>query len=284
MENNNFKWFKHSISAQFNPPVRRVFKEFGVYGVGAFWLLTEILCDKGEITFQYAKTNYASRHFPADKLRSLIEDFGFFSMDDEEIVRLTDAAMAWLTNPEEGWKVEPVKQVTADNAQSVAGECQQMASECQQMAGECQQMAGECQVAAGDGQIAASECQQSTSNACVRKEREKDKDKEKEKKKSKSKREKEIARSPYNDHPEDSQEVLDFKRMMRDYYPRVCKLETPLTFEQMEQVKKEFPHDLIKTKLMNMENHKQLHKQYSSAYITLLNWCRMEIKNPKGAL
>lgn len=63
---------------------------------------------------------------------------------------------------------------------------------------------------------------------------------------------------------------------MRKRFPRIMKMEQPLTLEQAKKVKERFGIDLV-TKIMNeMENWKPLIKKNVSAYKTIIKWCEME--------
>lgn len=67
-----------------------------------------------------------------------------------------------------------------------------------------------------------------------------------------------------------------YMEKMRKRFPRIMKMEQPLTLEQAKKVKERFGIDLV-TKIMNeMENWKPLIKKNVSAYKTIIKWCEME--------
>lgn len=65
---------------------------------------------------------------------------------------------------------------------------------------------------------------------------------------------------------------------MKKRYPRVMKMEQPLTLEQAKKLKDRFDSDLIAKVLDDMENWKPLLKTKVSAYKTLSTWCQKELE------
>lgn len=63
-----------------------------------------------------------------------------------------------------------------------------------------------------------------------------------------------------------------FERLEK--YPRIAKMESPLTGQQYYNAVKEYGLELVIKKLDSMENKKTLLKDYVSANKTLLNWCK----------
>lgn len=64
--------------------------------------------------------------------------------------------------------------------------------------------------------------------------------------------------------------------------PNIQKIEKQLTFKEAQKLKKKFPSRLIQKKIEALENRKGSHKDYTRVYLTLKNWCEMEIeRNPK---
>lgn len=55
----------------------------------------------------------------------------------------------------------------------------------------------------------------------------------------------------------------------------VSGLKSQLTQEQSKKLTDKFHKDLLKKKLLAMENKKDLQKKYSSVYLTLNSWCEM---------
>lgn len=63
--------------------------------------------------------------------------------------------------------------------------------------------------------------------------------------------------------------------LKRDY-PRVMSMEDPLTYEQCTKLRNNYSKDQIRDILSRMENYKDLHKKYLSAYKTALNWLKRD--------
>lgn len=65
--------------------------------------------------------------------------------------------------------------------------------------------------------------------------------------------------------------------------PTVSKLKTQLTEKNCIDLLNKYPREIIKSKLLNMENHSKLLTKYKSVYLTLNDWCAKSMKDePKG--
>lgn len=73
-----------------------------------------------------------------------------------------------------------------------------------------------------------------------------------------------------------SDEERNYVIKMRERYPRVMRMEQPLTLEQAKKLKEKYDDDLIRKILDDMENWKPLLKKSVSAYRTIINWCNRE--------
>lgn len=65
-----------------------------------------------------------------------------------------------------------------------------------------------------------------------------------------------------------------FEEGMMMLYPRVMKMEQPLTYQQSQELKKEFSDEEIKRALDEMEVYKPLLKQRVNTYRTIINWIK----------
>ena len=73
-------------------------------------------------------------------------------------------------------------------------------------------------------------------------------------------------------------EELQYEEKMKEMFPRIMRMEQPLTLEQAKKLKEKFKDDDLIRKVMNdMENWKKLLKEKVSAYKTIINWCQREI-------
>lgn len=92
-----------------------------------------------------------------------------------------------------------------------------------------------------------------------------------------SKKEKDLsnAKSKKGGHsltPEEQEKEDNFKKAMRERYPRFMKMDIPLTYKQSQELKKEFEDDEILQALEEIENWKPLLKTRVDAYKTIKNW------------
>lgn len=67
-----------------------------------------------------------------------------------------------------------------------------------------------------------------------------------------------------------------FVEKMKKRFPRIMKMEQPLTLKQAKDVKDRFGSDLVQKILNEMENWKKLLKNNVSAYMTIIAWCEKE--------
>ena len=74
-----------------------------------------------------------------------------------------------------------------------------------------------------------------------------------------------------------SEEEEVFIKKMKERYPRIMKMEKPLTLEEAKKLKKKFDADLIAKIMDEMENWKLLWKRCVSAYLTINNWCNKDL-------
>lgn len=65
--------------------------------------------------------------------------------------------------------------------------------------------------------------------------------------------------------------------------PNVSRLQ-PMTIIQAETILRKYPKDLVKDKLLAMENKKDLTKKYTSCYLTLNSWCKMQVEKDSGGI
>jgi len=63
---------------------------------------------------------------------------------------------------------------------------------------------------------------------------------------------------------------------IKEKLPNVSKMKRQLTFEEAEKLFNNFPQQLVKDKLLAMENKATLTKDYSSVYLTVNAWCKNE--------
>ena len=73
--------------------------------------------------------------------------------------------------------------------------------------------------------------------------------------------------------PEEEQ----YEEKMKEMFPRIMKMDKPLTLEQAKKLKEKYDVDLIAKVMNSMENWKSLLKKNVSAYMTILEWCSKEI-------
>ena len=72
-------------------------------------------------------------------------------------------------------------------------------------------------------------------------------------------------------------EEKDFVIKMKERFPRIMKLDKPLTLEQAKKLKDKYDTDLLAKVMTDMENWKPLLKKSVSAYMTINKWCQMEL-------
>lgn len=66
-----------------------------------------------------------------------------------------------------------------------------------------------------------------------------------------------------------------FYQEMLQRFPRVCQMEKVLTYEQLQRLNQAgYTNQQIRDVLQQMENNRNLHRNYVSAYLTLNNWIR----------
>ena len=74
-----------------------------------------------------------------------------------------------------------------------------------------------------------------------------------------------------------SDEEKAFEEKMKQRFPRIMKMEQPLTIEQAKKLKEKYDGDLLLKIMNDMENYKPLIHKSVSAYKTIINWCNREL-------
>lgn len=74
-----------------------------------------------------------------------------------------------------------------------------------------------------------------------------------------------------------TEEEKEYQEKMREKFPRIMKMEQPLTLEEARKLKEKYNSDMLKQIMHEMENWKPLLKKSVSAYMTIINWCNREI-------
>lgn len=75
-----------------------------------------------------------------------------------------------------------------------------------------------------------------------------------------------------------SEEEQTFMDGMAKSYPRIMKMDEPLTYQQYQDVAKVYEREAIIRVLEAMENHKPLLKKNNSAVRTLRNWIKRDLR------
>lgn len=84
--------------------------------------------------------------------------------------------------------------------------------------------------------------------------------------------------------PTDQELVFkNFQDWIFKWAPEVGKMTKPFTMQEMLLVKKQLSKDELAELLLAMQNKKDLNKKYSSAYLTVLSWHRLELKRGNKA-
>ena len=65
---------------------------------------------------------------------------------------------------------------------------------------------------------------------------------------------------------------------MKLKFPRIMRMEQPLTMDQAKKLKERFGGDLLRKVMQDMENWNPLTKKNVSAYKTIIKWCEMELE------
>ena len=64
---------------------------------------------------------------------------------------------------------------------------------------------------------------------------------------------------------------------MKEKFPRIMRMEQPLTMEQAKALASKYDRDLLAKIMQEMENYKPLLKKYVSASRVIDNWCQREL-------
>jgi len=78
----------------------------------------------------------------------------------------------------------------------------------------------------------------------------------------------------------DNAHAHDLQQFVSENLDRVQKLDQQLTYEECEKLCDRFSENVVKDVLLNMENYKKLTRNYTSVYLTALNWCKK--RQPEG--
>lgn len=73
-----------------------------------------------------------------------------------------------------------------------------------------------------------------------------------------------------------SDEEKEYEEKMREKFPRIMRMEKPLTLKQAKELKERYDNDLLYDIMQRIENWKPLIKNNVSAYQTIINWCDRE--------
>lgn len=104
----------------------------------------------------------------------------------------------------------------------------------------------------------------------------KDKDKDKDKEKNVLGKEG-LGENPKPEPPKTPKEpvtIHPFQKWIKENCPRVSKLPKQLTFDEAKKLVEEYDKELLKEKMLSMENKKKL--DYVSVHLTLRNWLKKE--------
>ena len=73
-----------------------------------------------------------------------------------------------------------------------------------------------------------------------------------------------------------SDEEKKYIEGMKRMYPRLMRMDQPLTLEQARKLKERFGEDMLRDVMEQMENWKPLTSKRVSAYRTIIDWCNKE--------
>lgn len=74
-----------------------------------------------------------------------------------------------------------------------------------------------------------------------------------------------------------SEDEVKFIDNMKKQFPRMMKMEQPLTLDQAKKLKEKYDHDLLFRVMSEIENWKPLLQKRVNAYKTIITWCDKEI-------
>lgn len=77
--------------------------------------------------------------------------------------------------------------------------------------------------------------------------------------------------------------VHRLQTFIREKYPRVSQMKTQLEFKEAESLTKQFSREILIDVLNNMENKTSLLREYTSVHLTMLNWSKRRVNDPKFA-
>lgn len=71
-------------------------------------------------------------------------------------------------------------------------------------------------------------------------------------------------------------EEKKFVTFMREKFPRIMKMQKPLTLEQAKKLKEEYGDDLLYQVMQDADNYRPLLQKYMSANLVIRKWCSRE--------
>ena len=81
-----------------------------------------------------------------------------------------------------------------------------------------------------------------------------------------------------------SEEERKFCKFMPEKYPRICKMDYPLSFSDLTKLKEKYDVKLLYSVMDSMENYKPLLQKNVSAYKTILKWMAKEMERKGGTV
>ena len=81
-----------------------------------------------------------------------------------------------------------------------------------------------------------------------------------------------------NTHTNEEEEKF-MERCLKNY-PTVMAMKKPLRKEECDKLIDRFSEEVVTDVLMAMENKPTITRDYSSAYLTLLSWCKRRVEHP----
>ena len=80
--------------------------------------------------------------------------------------------------------------------------------------------------------------------------------------------------------PAVNQEEENFKKKMKEKFPRIMSMQKPLTLVEAKRLKDELDEDKLYDIMTSMENYPKLHKCGVSANLTIRKWYKKEFASP----
>ena len=249
------EWFKHKIAAS-RSRLECIEMTYGFAGLGFYWKLYEdVMMCNGALPLAFALSS-ARRDFPQKKIKSIIYDFGLFTVDSHNMVHIVedveeetvDEQAASAPAVDDRRDVISAKNVEVDTKNDVIS-------------------AKNVEVTTKIDVISAKNDEQSPSNAPARIEENRIKNREEVGGIKRVRQMLTLTTSP---------EEKRFYEGMLEKCPHVCMMREPLTYQQFQQLRARYPTLHVGEMMQQMENYSLLNKKYRSAYLTLNNWMRRE--------